>query len=71
LLFAIHANALLLLLALHAYKRRQCGFIETRLAKGNAHHQRYVIVSLSTLPDPIGPIEAVARTAESEIYRRR
>lgn len=72
------------LLARYIYKRRQCRFIEQRLASGNARNQRHVIVSLSTLPDPIGriglvllanllsePYRPIARTAEGVIYRIR
>jgi hypothetical protein len=47
------------------------GFLKQKLASGNARNQRCVIVSLSTLLDPIGSIEAVARTTEGGVYRRR
>ena len=47
------------------------GFLKQRLASGNARNQQYVIVLLSTLLDPIGSIEAVARTTEGEVYRTR
>ena len=46
------------------------GLFKQELASGNARNERYVIVSSSTLPDPIASIEAVALTTEVEVYRR-
>jgi len=43
------------------------GLLKRELASCNARNSRYVIASLLTLLDPIRPIEAAARTAESEI----